>query len=58
MKAIFVCPAALAFLTWFLRELERPATLFSSVARASAWLLCVAYALDVGALIYWLSRAG
>ena len=63
MKAIFVCPAALGFLTWFVRELERPATgaygFFMKAARASAWLLCLAYAVDVGALIYWLAvRAG
>lgn len=61
MKAIFVSPAALAYLTLFVRELERPSSRaygrFINAARASAWLLCAVYIVDVGALIYWLGRS-
>ena len=60
MKAIFVCPGALAFLTFLVRELERPGgqwrTKCLKTAYASAWLLCAAYVADVGALVYALAR--
>ena len=58
MKALFICPAALAFLTSFARELERPGgprrAKYLEAAYASTWLLCGAYIADVGTLVYWL----
>jgi hypothetical protein len=60
MKAIFICPAVLAFLMSFARELERRGgqvrSTFLTTAYVSSWLLCGAYVADVGTLLYWLSR--
>jgi hypothetical protein len=58
MKGIFVCPGALAFLTWLVREFERPGNELRAkalkVAYASTWALCAAYLADTGTLVYWL----
>ncbi len=60
MKGIFVCPAALAFTVFLSQALERPGgrvwTGLTRAARASAAALCVAYAADVGVLLWWLLR--
>jgi hypothetical protein len=58
MKAIFICPAVLAYVFWFGREVQRRGRPFAAAVRRAAFvsavLLCFAYVADVGLLLYWL----